>query len=90
MTTSKLFGHVATFFFAGTEILLRWSPRCSLFDESKLNLDKFWKKYLYDGPLVDRIFGMRSRIEPRFFFNEKYSAVLSFPSFIDLALRAGR
>ena len=32
---------------------------------------------------MDRIFGMRSRIEPRFFFNEKYSVVLSFPSFID-------
>ena len=32
---------------------------------------------------MDRIFGMRSRIESRFFFNEKYSVVLSFPSFID-------
>ena len=32
---------------------------------------------------MDRIFGMRSRIEPRFFLNEKYSVVLSFPSFID-------
>ena len=28
-------------------------------------------------------FAMRSRIEPRFFFNEKYSVVLSFPSFLD-------
>ena len=28
-------------------------------------------------------FAMRSRIEPRFFLNEKYSVVLSFPSFID-------
>ena len=32
---------------------------------------------------MDRIFGMRSRIEPRFFLNEKYTVVLSFPSFID-------
>ena len=44
---------------------------------------KFGRNYLYDAPLMERIFGMRSRIEPRFFFNEKYSVVLSFPSFID-------
>ena len=25
------------------------------------------KKYLYDGPLMERIFETRSRIEPRFF-----------------------
>ena len=28
-------------------------------------------------------FAMRCRIELRFFLNEKYSVVLSFPSFID-------
>ena len=47
----------------------------------------FWAKigrnFLHDGPLMKRIFVMRSRIEPRFFFNEKYTVVLSFSSFID-------
>ncbi len=38
---------------------------------------------LYDGPLVKRISEMRCRIDLCFFFNEKYSVVLSFPSFID-------
>ena len=32
---------------------------------------------------MKRIFIMRSRIESRFFLNEKYTVVLSFPSFID-------
>ena len=32
---------------------------------------------------MKRIFETRSRIEPRFFLYEKYTVVLSFPSFID-------
>ena len=32
---------------------------------------------------MKRIFEMGSRIEPRFFLDEKYSVVLSFPSFLE-------